>query len=461
MKRTFQRRSLLQGLTLGAGAAVFTPLIARIEREAHGAVLPRKIGVFVEMGQGFPDRPGPSSFIPKEFQVADFGYKPTGAAGTKAFTMPEPFSPLAPFRDNLLFVNGLRNTAGGSHGTNFTALSGNNKPLGPSIDQVFAAAHKQGVLVDAVLFGANIETYKNKLGNYGGAFVQKRNQQRPYLCKPSLLFRQVFGASAAIDSTSPVRKPDQRFLMDLVNDDAKRLLTRLGQAEDRQKVETVLQSLEEYETKLKLRESSRELSMCPRPAAQDSGDQVADFDAMFAIASLAVTCGLTNTVGISLGQAGHEGLGPEWNAIVDSPSDLEPGKSQYNGHGTNEVYPSQISRMNQYLNRHLASLATKLKAMKQADGSTLFDGALFYVSSDRPSPRAGHHGELRRWPPVVLFGGAPGLKLDGRYIAYERDAEAYTNLLVTVGQEALGIDMKETIAGAKDPYTGPIAGILR
>ncbi len=460
MTKKFPRRTLLQGLRLGAGAAIFTPLIARLESEARGEVIKRKVGVFVEMGQGFPDRPGPSSFIPKEFQVPDFGYKATEAGGTKSFTMPEPFSPLAPFRDNLLFVNGLRNTAGNSHGSNFTALSGNNDPLGPSLDQVFAAAHKQGMLVDAVLFGANIETYQRKLGNYVGAFVQKRNQPRPYLCKPSLLYQQVFGLSAGAEANDPMRASGQRFLLDQINDDAKRLMNQLGTADDRQKLESVLQSLEDYESARILRENSEALKTCAKPAVEDKRDQVADFDAMFEIASLAVTCGLTNTIGISLGQASHSGMGSEWNSIIKVAPDPHPEGQGYHGHGDNSVYPVQVSRINQYLNRHLAVLATKLKAIKQADGSSLFDNSLFYISSDRPSPRTAHHGELRRWPPVVLMGGAPGLKLDGRYVAYEKEAETYTNLLASVG-EAFSLDMKDTVAGAKDPFTHPLSQVLR
>ncbi len=256
-----------------------------------------------------------------------------------------------------------------------------------------------------------------------------------------------------------MRAPGQRFLLDQINDDAKRLMNQLGTADDRQKLESVLQSLEDYESARILRENSDALKTCTKPSAEDKGDQVADFDAMFAIASLAVTRGLTNTIGISLGQASHSGMGSEWNSIIKVAADPHPQGNAYYGHGDNNVYPVQVSRINQYLNRHLAALATKMRAIKQVDGSSLFDNSLFYISSDRPSPRPGHHGELRRWPPVVLMGGAPGLKLDGRYVAYEKDAETYTNLLASVG-EAFSLDNeRHSGRGQRSSHRSAVGGV--
>lgn len=111
------RRSLLKGVTLGAGGLLFAPLLQKIAAAAEGNVAPPKRAIFFVFDNGFKDD-GAAPI------GTDLVSDKTRQFSLKGHQLPLDIEPFAPFQDRITLLHGLRSHTAVDHGGFFAALSG-------------------------------------------------------------------------------------------------------------------------------------------------------------------------------------------------------------------------------------------------------------------------------------------------------------------------------------------------
>ena len=99
------RRTFLEGLGLGLGATLLSPIAQTLVNEARGEVVPRKIASFWMMGNGIHPA---WNFTPPEFMPAsDPKLQMPILDGPRDYTWPVMFKALEPYRNRMLLIDGL------------------------------------------------------------------------------------------------------------------------------------------------------------------------------------------------------------------------------------------------------------------------------------------------------------------------------------------------------------------
>jgi hypothetical protein len=132
------RRTVLNGVKLGAGAVVLQPFFNALAAEAAGKV-PRLRVIFMMSGNGL----WPHHIQPKGVDRAKS--EKLVERPLSEVELPEPIAPLEPFKNRLGIIQKLSHkiSGGGDHGTQYGALSCFNwrrGPLGQTIDHAIASA---------------------------------------------------------------------------------------------------------------------------------------------------------------------------------------------------------------------------------------------------------------------------------------------------------------------------------
>ena len=106
MKPLPSRRSILKGLSLGAGASVLGPLLSRVAAQSEGRPLPLRF-VFLLQSNGMnPAHILPSGVAPRKGDRT-FGNDATIEVPLADRELPDPIAELAPFKDRLTLIQGL------------------------------------------------------------------------------------------------------------------------------------------------------------------------------------------------------------------------------------------------------------------------------------------------------------------------------------------------------------------
>ena len=118
-----RRRTLLQGLSLGSGAAVLGPLAQRLHAEADGEAPPTR-WVFVLEGNGLnPKQIQPIGIERKKDAKSRNSVDKLVDQPLAPHKLPEALGPLEPFKDRLTICQGLSGRiCGGGHSNDFGAL---------------------------------------------------------------------------------------------------------------------------------------------------------------------------------------------------------------------------------------------------------------------------------------------------------------------------------------------------
>jgi len=441
------RRNLLQGMAAGAGAALGLSLFPeRLLASSLGtssttaASSPKRI-IFFLQNQGFD----PATCIPE-------GMKRSGSlAGRK---LPEPISPLEPFKDRLHIINGLHGLhTSPSHSAFFGALGGYRgsdgvPPGGPTIDYELSKVLPETLLPHLCIGMDSIEnmTTKPTLATlsasgagqpifmhsnpnhlyqmlYGG--ISSGEIRRQHLAKSNLL-NQIESMAAAGAKSLPAQ--DRQRYGQYVQGfrDVNGLRGRL---------ETVSDHLRKFAPEVDRRYTAPEFETDWHDVLLDLG-----------ISSL--TSGITNTLTIGSGRGEIFGA---WKGLGIS----EQGHNL--GHMDQPGNPIWI-RIRQYNSRMLVRIMEKLESVPEGSG-TMMDNTLIVYTSNNADKQ---HTNGANWP-VMLLGNFDGAfrtgcftQLDGR-----RPINAlYTALLHAAGAPCERFNMNEQLARKFDSSTGPLAEVL-
>ena len=446
------RRTVLKGVTLGAGAILLQPFLQRLAAEARGEAPPKRVVFFMESNGLYPYH-----VQPKGVEVGK---------GDRLIDLPladlelhEAIEPLTPFKNRLGLIQKLSHkiAGGGDHGKGYGGLGCFNWRrgiAGQTIDHALASAQPNIIPV----LGLGVPPSADAaFVNSVSASAPRR--PTPVICQPDLAFRTLFGSVAEGDAARVFQARNK--LLDWCRTDIKRVRDELP-AMDREKLDVYLDTFEQMRSRQDRVNENRERLRANLPAIDkfDSKRTTQRFEAQCAIATASLASRLTNVVTIDA--AGGIGQYHTWTELGVTKD------GHAIGHSAESPDSMKFSvAIRRFHAQRVADLARRLDAVKEGNG-TMLDNTLIVWMSDSGE---GHHGFCAEWP-LVLVGGLGGrLKTAGRFLqfpTYKEEAKEtanrtirnfYLSLLHAVGdkREKFGeLDSKMPAAA----QAGPLAEIM-
>lgn len=445
------RRAVLKGVTLGAGAVVLQPFLNALAAEADGQAPPLRV-VFVMNGNGlWPHHVQPKGVDRKKSdKLVD---RPLSE-----LELPEPIAPLEPFKNRLGIIQKLSHkiSGGGDHGKQYGALGCFNwrrGPLAQTIDHAIASARPSVIPVVGLGLQPSPEAV---VVNTVSASGPKRPQ--PMVCQPDIAFQSLFGSVAEGNAGKTFQARNK--LLDWIRSDIKRVEQALP-AMDREKLDIYLDTFEQMRTRQDQVAALRDRLKANVPAIDKFNSKLATdrFEAQCAIAAAAIASGLTNVVNLDASGLAYY-TWKELGVMTD-------------GHSIGHMHPDQPQRdqlcipIRKFHAERIAVLARRLDAVKEGNG-TVLDNTLIVWMSDSGEE---HHGFCAEWPLVTLGNLGGRLKTAGRFLQfpdYQEGAKEtanrtvrnfYLSLLHAVGdkRESFGELDSQMPAAAQ---AGPLAEIM-
>ena len=446
------RRSVIKGLTLGAGAVVLQPFLNALAAEAAGKAPPKRVIFFMESNGLYPYHVQPKGVeVGKSDRLIDLPL-----AGLE---LHEAIEPLTPFKNRLGLIQKLSHkiSGGGDHGKGYGGLGCFNWRrgiAGQTIDHALASAQPNIIPVLGLGVPPSAEA----------AFVNTVSASAPrrptsMICQPDLGFRMLFGSVAEGNAGQVFQARNK--LLDWCRTDIKRVQKELPSM-DREKLDVYLDTFEQMRSRQdRIKENSERLrANLPAINKFDSKRTTQRFEAQCAIAAASLASGLTNVVTIDA--AGGIGAYHTW-------TDLGVTKD---GHAIGHSAESPDSMkfaiaIRRFHAERIADLARRLDAVKEGNG-TMLDNTLIVWMSDSGE---GHHGFCGEWPLVTLGNLGGRLKTAGRFLqfpGYQEDAKETANrtirnfylaLLHAVGDKRENFGELDTKMPAA-AQVGPLAEIM-
>ena len=403
------RRTLLRGL----GTTVALPLL---EAMLPGTVLGSTASV---------QAPRRMAFIMFPLGAWMPSWMPTGDGPDYALT--PCLEPLAEHRKDMIVFGNLtcdkayaNGDGGGDHaraggafltGAQPKKTAGANIQAGISADQIAAAR-----LGDRTRF-RSLELAMDRFrgaGNCDSGYscvyehtLSWRNATTPLPTEinPKAVFDRLFGGGAA-DPETVARNEIRVSVLDAVLNDARALNRRLGGA-DQRKLDQYLTGIREVEQRI-----TRASQLAPvdvpsdyhRPAGVPA-DLTEHMRLMYDLMALAFQTDVTRIITFTVAR---EGSDQKYRMVG-----VNEGHHTISHHQNKPANLAKLKAINVFFNQQLAYFISKLKAVKEGDG-TLLDNCMIAFGSGHADPNRHSHEDL----PVLLFGRGGGSIKPGRYVRY-------------------------------------------
>jgi len=458
----FDRRHVLKGMGLSAGATLLAPIISRLEAQAAGkAELPKRF-VFVVESNGVR----PEQLAPTEIKRNAREQRPLNGPAERFDvsladqTLPLSLEPIQKWKEKVTIVQGLSGRiCGGGHSNNFGALGcfptpGESKTIaGETIDGALAK------MIPGIFphLGLGISKRLENSVSYNLSAIGP-NKGLPTMVKPDHAYATLFGSVA--DGSAKQEFTAKNNLLDFLREDVKRAEAKLA-GEEREQFGAYLETLETLrQRQSRLNEIEHTLrEKGPSPTDKYTSAVETDrLDAQFDLGAAALICGLTNVLTLS-SAAGIEDFDITFTGLglnIDKHS-IGHGKSY-----KDKTWADLYNIIRRYHFDLIAGLMQKLEKVKEGNGTMLDNTLIVYLSDGAES----HHSRCWEWPMVVI-GDMGGKLKSGRYIDYpgyaqkghRTTANMYITLLQFAGvqQDSFGI----ADPGLKDfDQHGPLSELL-
>lgn len=396
---SFSRRTLLKGVSLGAGAVALSPFINSISA-AEKQQVPKRF-VFVVKSSGLQgDYLNPEGLSHRGETLVD--------APLKGRRLSASMKSLEPFKDKLTIIQGLSGKMTNSGHSSFYGALGGYKasahapPLFATID---------GHLSETFPSVFNHLGFKMGEGSQGTTFpaisAKAKGKQLPFQQNPQSAFENIFGS---ILEGGDLKKKYTRTgnVLDAMSEDIKKLQKNLP-SQEREKLGHYLDGFEALsDRRIKLVSMQKVLKQ-NAPELDDkytSSVKTHHLEAHFDMASAALISGLTNVVTVHADDLScvYSGIGVGNNVHAI-------------GHGAGYATLSSQDCRDAIRTFHIeliASMAAKLNKIPEGDG-TMLDNTMIVYTSDNA---ANHHSFGLDWPMIVLGTAGGALKSQGRYLSY-------------------------------------------
>ena len=437
------RRKILQGMSLGAGSALMSPLLQRVRASTTNPdEIPPRF-VFVVRSNGLR----PWGIVPEELK--EFGedrhqQDKVHEESLAGHTLHSSMASLNSLKGYLNIVQGLSGRAAAvsdPHTANFGALGMYRSDQGspPAAETIDAALAKAipGIFTHlGFKMGGNGETI-----SHPALSAWDKNKPIPFYCSPILAYQQLFGSLAGSKKLKTASELDAH-LLDFMLDDVKRVQSSLNIAE-KEKLNHYLEGFEalrDRKVKLAILDDSAKVHVPSITDKFTSPVETHRLEAHFDMAAAALIAGLTNVITIDADDLGghYTGLGlgeKSIHGIGHLSDDFKKGRDTNFADGTDGIGARNIVRKFQI--DLIAGLAEKLHKVPEGDGNML-DNTLIVFLSD-----AGHvhHANYQHFPLVTVGNIRKKLKT-GRYLHFPSYGQAgnrtmgsyYLSLLEAAGK---------------------------
>ncbi len=476
------RRQILKGVSLGTSGFVLSPLLEQMVAQAEGTAGQTQRFVFVVKSSGLT----PGELVPKGMtaELLDIGkavksgdnyatgkrLRPASELLNRSLAdeeLPESLSPLTPFKDRTMILQGLSgNMVNGGHTSGFGAMScvkgnggsnGSGTPTAETIDSIMARKFP------AVFSHLGLSTVSKTMGStsvdsvcYPGISAAGPGKALPFQGSPTQAYRTLFGSVA---SGGARKKFELRSrVLDMMAGDVRRLQKQVSTSE-REKLAFHIEAIEDLQRRrvaiAKMGEQIRKGA--PTVTERFTSDEVIDrLDAHFDLAAGALISGLTNVITIRT-----DGLGTPYTGL---------GINAVNVHGIGHgVAPEGFnspddarSAIRKFHLQQVVKLAEKLNSVPEGDGTMLDNTTIIYFSDVGDK----HHSSNKEWPYIVV-GNVGGKLKTGRYLQYPGKGNAghhtianwWMTLLHATGQPQDDFGMKDNNVPAA-AQKGPLVELL-
>ena len=453
------RRQALQGLMLGAGATLLSPMVQRVRANAEGRT-PAPRFVFVLQSNGFdaiqacPETLPFAAYADREkFETFDL----------TQHTLPPGLAPLERHQKRVTVLQGLSGKCtGGGHSTWSGALgqfrlsgASNESPLGVTID------YQLGQTIPGILPWIGVGMSANAGRNATLGF-SARGAHKPLAISlnPEKAYNAYFSVAAQGDLKK--RFHLKRNLLDYMVDDVKRTQKQLGPLGGVE-LEAYLDAYDSLASRqYRLLDAEDQLRQAaPRPDDRfTSSVATKRLEAQFEIAACALIGGLSNVATIT-SAAGEINAQPYLGIGIDESNH---GYGHMGGNKRDSRGLPFYEKSRGFVMTQIAKMVDRLESMPEGNG-TMMDNTLIVYMSDAPDT---HHSTAMEWP--LLLVGNPGgrLKTGGKYINYPGYGKPghrtigsfYTTLLQVAGSQQKTFGRLDPDLDEAAMQTGPCTEIL-
>jgi hypothetical protein len=402
-KKHVSRRTILKGV----GASIALPLLDAMQPAATAwaqtpAGAPPKRLAFV----GFPHGAIMDKWSPAQ----------TGTS----YEMSPILEPLAPYRQHMTIVSGLRNKPGETpepHGyiemTWLTCV----KPWDFGV-----AGPESGISADQIAarhIGQDTRLPSLELATAGGARIAWRTptQSLPDERNPRAVFQKLFGQGDTQEERAAILA-ETGSILDRVKAQAARLQARLG-VRDRVVVNDYLDSVREIERRVQMAAQASTTSLeVPDAPVGTPNDITEHFALMFDLMALAFQADITRVITFSMDR----------EASMRTYTNLGIAEAFHplSHHGNNAQKMERLVQIQKYHTEVFAKFVDRLSKAKEGDGTVLDHATILYGSNMSNSDK--HNNDPL---PAAILGHANGRIKGGQHVKYPQDSR-FADLLVTL-----------------------------
>jgi hypothetical protein len=427
--KSLPRRTVLRGL----GASMALPLLeAMLPPFARGARAAAPVHRFLAF------------YVPNGMAMQYWSPKGEGSA----FELSPILEPLAPYRDQMIVLSGLRASwnyihagASGSFLTG-TPRGGRNEieiVADVSMDQLLARHFSRDTQVASLELSMDAPANAGACtGNLSCAYThtlswRSATQPLPMEHNPRAVFERLFGDSGSTERAArEARMRQHKSILDSVTEKLAALTRQLGPA-DQVTVGQYTDALRDVERRIQRAEEQRDVDLPTLEQPQGVPPVFEDHLAlMLDLQLLAFQSDLTRVITFMIGKEQSARPYPQ----IGVPEAHHP----LSHHNDIPELIAHMSKINRYHMELFSKYLARLRATPDGDGSLLDHMTILYGSGISNSMR--HSGENL---PLLLVGGGSGGLEGGRHLAYS-DKPSIANLLVTL-MDKLGVPV-ERVGGS-------------
>jgi hypothetical protein len=424
-RTSLPRRTVLRGLGaalalpfLDAMLPAFVPGVRAAAKPAH-----RFLAFYVPNGMAM------EHWTPKE-------------AGS-AFELSPVLEPLAPFRDQMLVLSGLKANwnyihagASGSFLTGTTRGGRNEVEIiaDVSMDQLLARQFAKETQVASLELAIDPPANAGACtGNLSCVYThtlswRSPTQPLPVEYNPRAVFEKLFGDAGSTERAArEARLRQHKSILDSVNDKLTRLRRELG-PEDQGKINEYTESIRDVERRIQKAEEQKDLEIPAIDQPQGVPPVFEDHVAlMLDLQLLAFQSDLTRVITFMISKEQSARPYPQ----IGVPEAHHP----LSHHGNLPDLIAYMSKINRYHVQLFSNYVARLRATRDGDGTLLDHMTILYGSGISNSNA--HAGDNL---PLLLVGGGAGTLKGGRHLKYT-DQPSVANLLVTL-MDKLGVPVE-------------------
>jgi len=414
--KSLPRRTVLRGLGVTLALPFLDAMVPALSARARAATKP------VHRFQAF--------YVPNGMAMDYWTPKGEGSA----FELSPIMEPLAPFRNQLLAISGMKATwnyihagASGSFLTG-TIRGGRNEVeifADVSMDQILAKQFARETQVASLELSLDPPNNAGACtGNLSCVYThtlswRSPTQALPTEYNPRAVFEKLFGDTGSTDARARrARLRQQKSILDSVTEKLARLSNELG-PDDRRKVDEYSESVRDVERRIQKAEEQRDVDLPSLDQPQGVPPVFEDHLAlMLDLQRLALQADLTRVISFMIGKEQSARPYPQ----IGVPDAHHP----LSHHGNVPDLVARMSLINRYHAQLFAKYLDTLRQTRDGDG-TLLDNMTIVYGAGISNSNA-HSGENL---PIVVVGGGAGRLRGGRHLKFT-DKPPMANLLVTL-----------------------------